>query len=358
MKIAWPGPVLFAAALGAVIGTAFRGQTPAELARTLGQVKLRYILLGLLLMFVFVGCEAMSTRTILRQLGDRTSYRRCLGYACTGFVFSSMTPSASGGQPAQVCCMARDGIPAAHGALVMLLNAVCYQTATLGLAVAAIVWKPALLHDLGGGLGFLLGMGMAVMVFLSCGMLAFLFAPRPARLLADGALSLGARLHLVRELSAARRKLDEQMEEYRRGAACLRARPVLLPCLLGLAVLQLVSLYLVPGVVYGAFGLSGRRVPELVAMQAILTLAVSFLPLPGAVGASEGAFLRGYALFFGAELVAPAMLVSRGISFYCFLLIAAAGALLARLRARRGKKAETVCQTENVVLQCGTENNP
>lgn len=336
-KKTWLGPVLIAVLLGATIWVVFRDQPPAELVRALGQVKLRYVVLGLLLMFAFVGCEAMSSRTILRQLGDPTPYRRCLGYSFTGFVFSSITPSASGGQPAQVCCMARDGIPAAHGALVMLLNAICYQVATLSLAVGAMVWRPALLHDLGGGLGFLLGMGMAVAVFLTFGMLAFLFAPRPAAALAGWVLTLGARLHLVRDLPTARRKLEEQMEEYRRGADCLRARPTLLPRLLGLAGVQLISLYLVPGVVYGAFGLSGRGVPELVAMQAILTLAVGFLPLPGAVGAAEGAFLRGYALFFGTELVAPAMLVSRGISFYCFLLIAAAAALLAHLRARRRK---------------------
>lgn len=134
----------------------------------------------------------------------------------------------------------------------MLLNAVCYQVATLGLAVCAIAWKPALLHDLGGGLGFLLGMGMAVMVCLTFVILAFLFAPRPAEALAGRVLALGARLRLVRDLPAARLKLESQMEEYRRGAACLRSRPALLPCLLGLTWLQLISLYLVPGVVYGS----------------------------------------------------------------------------------------------------------
>lgn len=72
-------------------------------------------MLGLLLMFAFVGCEAMCSRTILRQLGDRVPYRRCLGYACTGFVFSSITPSASGGQPAQVCCMAGTAYPPPMG---------------------------------------------------------------------------------------------------------------------------------------------------------------------------------------------------------------------------------------------------
>lgn len=331
----WLGPVLIAALLALTLWMVFRDQSISEVMSALRQVRPRFIVLGLLLMFSFVGCEAMSSRTILRQLGDAAPYRRCLGYSFTGFVFSSITPSASGGQPAQVCCMARDGIPAAHGALTMLLNAVCYQVVTLGLAVGAMVWRPALLHDLGGGLGFLLGMGAAVMVFLTFGMLAFLFAPRPAGALARWVLDLGARLRLVRDLPAAHARLERQLEEYRRGAACLQARPTLLPRLLGLTGLQLISVYLVPGVVYGAFGLSGRSIPELVAMQAILTLAVGFLPLPGAVGAAEGAFLRGYALFFGTELVAPAMLASRGISFYSFLLIASAAALLARLRVPR-----------------------
>lgn len=331
----WLGPVLIAVLLALTLWAVFREQSLAAVVSALGQVRPRYVALGLLLMFCFVGCEAMCSRTTLRKLGDPVPFRRCLGYAFTGFVFSSITPSASGGQPAQVCCMARDGIPAAHGALTMLLNAVCYQVATLGLAVGAMVWRPALLHDLGGGLGFLLGMGAAVMVFLSFGMLSFLFAPRPAGALCNWVLELGARLRLVRDLPAARARLERQMEEYRRGAACLRLAPTLLPRLLGLTVLQLVSVYLVPGVVYGAFGLSGRSILELVAMQAILTLAVGFLPLPGAVGAAEGAFLRGYALFFGTELVAPAMLTSRGISFYIFLLIAAAAALLARLRVPR-----------------------
>lgn len=334
-KKTWLGPVLIAVLLGVTAWVVFQGQSPIQVVAALRRVKPGFVALGLLLMFSFVGCEAMSSRMILRQLGDGAPYYRCLGYSFTGFVFSSITPSASGGQPAQVCCMVRDGIPAAHGTLTMLLNAICYQTATLALAVCAMVWRPALLHDLGGGLGFLLGVGAAVMAFLTFGMLAFLLAPRPAAALADWALNLGARLGLVRDLPAARRRLDVHIEEYRRGAACLRAKPTLLPRLLGLTVMQLISLYLVPGVVYAAFGLSGQSVPALVAMQAILTLAVGFLPLPGAVGAAEGAFLRGYALFFGTELVAPAMLVSRGISFYCFLLIAAAIALLSRVCARK-----------------------
>ena len=65
-----------------------------------------------------------------------------------------------------------------------------------------------------------------------------------------------------------------------------------------------------------------------------LYLAVASLPLPGAVGAAEGGFLRAMAIFFGLGLVTPAVLVSRGISFYTFLLISGGVTLLVHLRRR------------------------
>ena len=63
-------------------------------------------------------------------------------------------------------------------------------------------------------------------------------------------------------------------------------------------------------------------------------LAVASLPLPGAVGASEGGFVAAMKLFFGAGLVTPAVLVSRGISFYSFLLLSGCVTLLVHLRTR------------------------
>lgn len=353
VKRPWLSLLLTAALLSLTAWTLLRGQSPAQLARALGQVRPGFAGAGLLLMLAFVGCEALSTRTILRQLGQQVSYPRCLGYAFTGFVFSSITPSSSGGQPAQVCCMARDGIPASHGTLVMLLNAVCYQTACLGLALWAVARRADLLRELGGGLALLLGLGMGVALVLTGGMLCLLFAPRPARALCGGALALGVRLGLVRDESAARLRLEDHLAQYRRGAACLRDRPSLLPRLFGLATVQLLCLYLVPWAVYRAFSLSGRGPLELAAAQAILTMAVGFLPLPGSVGAAEGAFLRGYAPFFGPDLAAPAMVVSRGLSFYCFLPLACAAALAARLCPRRVEKKRRakrprVCYTVSI----------
>ncbi|MEG2119455.1 MAG: lysylphosphatidylglycerol synthase domain-containing protein, partial [Pseudoflavonifractor sp.] len=142
---------------------------------------------------------------------------------------------------------------------------------------------------------------------------------------------------ILKNRAAAQKKLDAQMAEYRAGADCLKRNPALLPKLLGLTFLQLTALFLVPFTVYKAFGLTGYGAPEMVCAQALLTLAVSMLPLPGAVGVSEGGFVTFFTLFFGAGLVTPAVLVSRGISFYAFLAISALVTLAVHITTKKSR---------------------
>ena len=118
---------------------------------SLSTIQPGYVLLGLGLMFCFVGCEAMCSKLILARLGHHLHYRRCLGYSFTGFYVSSITPSSTGGQPAQIYYMSKDSVPAAHGSLNMMLIAVCYQVVTLGYAVAAFLLLPSVRAGMGAG---------------------------------------------------------------------------------------------------------------------------------------------------------------------------------------------------------------
>ena len=67
---------------------------------------------------------------------------------------------------------------------------------------------------------------------------------------------------------------------------------------------------------------------EFLAVQAILSLAVTAVPLPGSVGASEGSFMLLYSGMVAADNVFPMMMLSRGISFYGFLAISGAVTLI------------------------------
>lgn len=334
-KRRWLGAVVLVALMALTAFLLLRGQTASGLLGILRRVKPGYVLLGLGLMLVFVGSEAAGTRLILGRLGHRVPYRRCLGYSFVGFYVSSITPSSTGGQPAQIYRMRKDGIPTAHGTLNMMLLAVCYQVAILLYGVVTLIVSPDLLETMGGGLGLLLLYGGGVMIALTAGMLCLMFLPNAARKLSGGVLALLVRIRIIKDRAAAQEKLDGQMAEYRRGADCLKKNPALALALLATTVVQLTALFAVPFVVYKGFGLSGHGAWEIIGMQALITLATSSLPLPGAVGASEGAFVRGFQTIFGAAMVTPAVLVSRGISFYAFLLISALVTLWVHFRGRK-----------------------
>lgn len=306
-----------------------------RLGSILGQLKPGWLIGGMALMLLMMCSEASCTRQILPCLGHKTNLLRCLSYSFAGYYFSAITPSATGGQPAQIYCMARDGVPAAHGTLNMLLLAMCYQVTLLLFGGLAALMYPWLLAEMGGGMLVLLLYGILINVGLTVGMLCLMFLPSAARRICTWVLNLLVKIRLVRDEQGARAKLERQMEEYRSGALCLRRNPTLPFRLMGCTILQLGALFSVPFMVYRAFGLSGHGLLELLGAQALLTLAVGSLPLPGAVGASEGGFVMAFRLFFGAGLVTPAVLVSRGISFYSFMVLSGVITLAVHLWSRR-----------------------
>jgi hypothetical protein len=56
-------------------------------------------------------------------------------------------------------------------------------------------------------------------------------------------------------------------------------------------------------------------------MQSFLSLAVSFFPLPGASGASEGGFYIFFSDYFTKVPVYIAMIIWRFISYYSILIV-------------------------------------
>ena len=148
-----------------------------------------------------------------------------------------------------------------------------------------------------------------------------------------GCIALGARLIPSLDRAGLEQKADEHLAEYRRGAELIRRSPALLLRVVGLSTAQLACSYAMPYVVYRAFGLSGFGLWEIVALQALCSIAVGYLPLPGSAGAAENVFLRGFLLVYGEALVAPAMILSRTLN--CYLVLLATGIALAAGRALR-----------------------
>ncbi len=305
----------------------------SSLIAAIRSVKAGYLLPGFGLMALFVFFEAAASNRILSALGSPIPVRRCLTYSMLGFCCASITPSSSGGQPAQIYAMRRDGVPISLASLNMLLLAISYQCSMLAcglLSYAVLGTLPGT-----GGAARLLLFGALINAVLTVGMLCLLFCPGGVRRAARGIISLLQRLHILKPAAAekALSAAEGGIDRYAEGAACVRRSPKLLLQVFCLTTLQFLSAALVPCVVCLAFGITSQ-LPQAAATQAVLNLSVAAFPLPGAVGAAEGGFLNLFRPIFGAELVAPALVLCRGISFYLFLPLCALGALLTFRRTK------------------------
>ena len=314
-----------------------KGNDLAAIFQALRHANLWYILLAVVTMSCFIACESVNIKMMLKVLGKPTPFFRCLKYSYIGFYFSSITPSASGGQPAQVYYMHKDRIGVSLSTLILLVIVVCYQIAMVLYGGVVALMQLTFSLPLVNKLKFFLLYGVGINLVLIGLILCIVFNERIPRAIAHKSLQFLNRLHLVKDLSGAIQRVDRSIEEYKQAAQLLRKNKWLFVRLLLVTFLQLTALYLVPYLVARAFG-TEHTLWQFLCVQSLLQLSVASLPLPGAAGASEGVFMLIYRFLFPAAFLLPAMLLWRGITFYLFLLIGGAVCAGAQILVRRQKR--------------------
>ncbi len=266
-------------------------------------------------MVVFFGAQAVNNQRLLTALGYPVSLGQSVRYTLLDFYFSAITPCASGGQPAQLYFMQRDGIAIGSASLAILLFNMTYHIAAVVLVGGAFLYRGSwILAQLGTG-GMLLLYGVLVHVFLIALFAAAIFKPALLRRLLLAIIGWAGRVRLLKAPQRAAHWVEEQIAQYQQGADYIRRHGMLvLRCQL-LTIIHLLALFSVPFCIYCALQGGTLNWLEISSLQAVLSAAVDTLPLPGGVGAAEGGFVLMYQAIFAAQVL-PAMLLCRTISYY------------------------------------------
>ena len=234
-----------------------------------------------------------------------------------GFFFAAITPSATGGQPLEVYYMSKEKIPAAHGALALLVQVCGIQVSTMVLGVTSMLLNTQLLT---GPVLWLSIFGLAINGIALIALLICIFNNTFTRKLVHGFLNVLSVIGF-KKLSEKRASIDKSLDQYAEGAKYMKSHQKEFGIAIARVFIQFCFYFSVPYCVYRAFGLEGMNFFQIFGLQAILFMATSALPLPGAIGASESVFLNLFGLAFGAGLLPSAMVLNRSITFYFFVIV-------------------------------------
>ena len=201
-----------------------RGQNPRELWQAIRSARVSMIGIAIGCMCVFVLSEGAVTWQCLRLFGCRSRLKNNIFYALVGFFFSSVTPSASGGQPMQLYYMHRDRIAVPTAALALLVQFSVFQIVTIACAAVGFGTQYAQLVQEGGAFRYAFLLGTAVNAALLAITLAMIFSKRASEKILHLLVRVLTCLH-YKKANQMQQQLTEQLALYQRGTQYLRRIP-------------------------------------------------------------------------------------------------------------------------------------
>ena len=320
-----------------------------EILHIMKNAKKCFLVLSLILVIIFVCSESVIIHYMMNSLEKKVRLRNCIRYSFIGFFYSCITPSASGGQPAQIYYMNKDGLDISVSTLVLMIVTITYKAVLVLVGLFVIIFLRPMVDEFMGAAGILLYLGIFLNVVAVSSMMILVFKPIWTKKILFYGLKLLERLHILKHNRSRARRLMLSMNKYRDASVYFKSHKKVIFHVLLISIFQRFCLFFVTWMVYKAFCLSGFPVWKVVILQAMISVSVDMLPLPGGIGISEGLFMTMFEPVFGSEMLLSGMLLSRGISYYALLAISACITLLAHLKLTHASLRKNRKKGENEI---------
>ncbi len=282
--------------------------------------------------------EGLSLHFIARRFGHKCGLHASVAYAAADVYYSSITPSATGGQPASVFYMARDGMSVGKATFSLIFNLIGYAAAILVLGAAALIANPAMFAGIEQPFArFLIILGISLQVLLLGFCVACMFCGGAVIKIGNGIISLLNKIKIVKNPDKWRVKLAEEVKKYSNCRKEIAGRPLIFITTFAFNIMQRFTNILISCFVCLS---AHRAVPfaDLFVMQAFVLLGYNCVPLPGGTGAFEYLYLNIYRLRFDDSFIVVAMMISRVISYYFCIVASGIYTLAYHIAGGRHKK--------------------
>lgn len=286
-----------------------------------GSIIVLVIAMGMMLISTL--CESVIIYIILKSYKEKVSFLRCAKYSFIGFYYCAITPSASGGQPAQIFYMKKDGYKLTTSTIIIMTIVTVYKLVLIGFVGFVMIFNIGFLNDNIGSLKFFFGLGVILNTIFIIFVIMMFVMPSILDYLLKGLLNACCKIRLMCNHDGKLKKLSDTMNDYIAGTNYIKQNWKLLIPVTVLTIVQRLLLFSIAYVIYRYFGLTQYSFMDILTLSVILSTSVDVLPVPGGIGASELAFKILFEKVYIKVMLVPAMLVTRFVNFYFMLILSA-----------------------------------
>ena len=294
-----------------------RALTVPTLIGMLENASLPGLLATLLAMLGFIIFEGLAIQFLLNSLGYRTGFFRGLLYSAGDQFFSAITPSASGGQPVSALFMRFDRIPVSAITATLLANLVMYTLSTLAVGILSLLVSPDVLFSFNSISLLFIFFGSMVMIVLTILFYSLLKKSIYLRHMGMVLIKLLHKVHIIRDITKWRNKLDRHIEEFRLCSEMLSNKGSVLWAAFIMNLLQRASQISVTPLLHLSLGnIEKVNLFKLWAVQTFSLIGSNCVPIPGGMGVADYLMLDGFQTLFSIDYAYKLETLTRSISFY------------------------------------------
>ena len=282
-----------------------------------------FLSLGILIILVYFVFEGEIFRLLLHSQGYHISFLSGQKNALLGLYYSYITPSSTGGQPMQAAYLLRDKIPVGISTAVLIMKFVCFQCGFVVISVASLLGMYGKLKAENPGiipftiLGIAIN-GFSILFFVS------LFLKPVSQVLCRLAKRLVSKVGFLRKREGLNETIDRFQADFSSYTDDFKGKQKSLVAGVLLSIPQFIVQMSVIYFIFRSFGYHNVSYFEIVAVQSLLQVSVSFMPMPGASGAQEIGFSSFFHNYFVNDDLYAAVMVWR---FFTYYLVVIAGAV-------------------------------
>ncbi len=288
-------------------------------------------------LFLYWFTDGLLLYDITAYMYKKTPLNRCVKIGVIGLYYCALTPSSTGGQPVQVMYMRRDNIPVGTATCIVGIKFVVFELSLCTIYVIGMFLRGADYYANNreafwfAMLGFVINLAAVLVIILT------IVNKKLVLRIGNWVIRMLSKIRIIKKKEKTLAHFSEVIDEYHTAASYISRYKLRAFGSYLISVINLAFMFLIPYLIYLSFGFTKYNVLDVFIMEAFLFLAVSFFPLPGAAGASEGGFMLFFGPFFGAG-TAVAMLIWRFLTYYMILITGSLMVVFDEVSSMRRKK--------------------
>ncbi|WP_439425886.1 YbhN family protein [Oenococcus alcoholitolerans] len=230
---------------------------------------------------------------------------------------NGITPFSFGGQPLQILGLNQAGIPVGQASSISLMKFVIYQGMIVVAFLICLIFGYQYVADHMLSMTGLVIFGLVIHILVLLALISIMFFPPVTKKIADLCLKPFSFFLSDDQITSIRKKLDDKIVEFHDVSEQLLSNPKKILAASLVTLLQLFLFYSIPYFILLAVHADNADFMFIIALNVILTLAISIFPVPGGSGGAEAGFALLFSSFLSNHTVTIfAMLLWRIITYY------------------------------------------